>query len=113
MRKLLLVLAAGVLLAAGPPGDAAPPHVEWARTMVKGLRRDDTGYRHQDVSVKWKGVDGAAACECHTDCSGFRIYGHKDGTVAGHAWSTQKQSEYHDQGERHLAIGRLLVPVKP
>ena len=243
MRKLLLALAAAVLLAAGPPRDAEPAHVEWARTMVQGLRRDDTSYRHQDASVKWKGVDGAAAYECHTDCSGFlnallqrayglpddtlkewfgtrrplaktyhdaiekeshfqrithlgdvrpgdvlairypaddpenkdrnsghvllvvakprprkasaplvddteqwevavideshtghgktdtrhkeeggfapglgegvfRLYGHKDGTVAGHAWSTQKQSEYHDQGGRHLVIGRL-VQAKP
>ena len=38
----------------------------------------------------------------------FRTYTQKDGTIAGHSWSTQKRSEYHDQGGRHLVIGRLL-----
>jgi hypothetical protein len=244
MTMAFLALAAGLSLAADSPREAEPPHVEWARAMVQGLRRDDTSDRHQGGSVRWKGINGAAGYECHTDCSGFlnallgrayglpdstfrewfgtrrpsartyhdaiesqnhfrrithlrdarpgdvlairypaddpenkdhntghvllvvetprprqasapvvdgteqwevavidqsrsghgpwdtrhqkeggsaaglgqgvfRVYTRGDGTVAGHAWSTQRKSEYHDQGGRHLVIGRLRVQEKP
>jgi hypothetical protein len=244
MRPLLLTLAAGLLLAADSPKDTEPPHVEWARVLVQGVRRDDTTYRHKDTAVQWKGIDGATGYQCHTDCSGllnallqrayglsddtlkewfgtrrplakayyeaidnrshfkrigrvqdvrpgdiiaikypaddpenqdhntghvmlvvarpqprrasappadgteqwevavidesrsghgttdtrhkegggfvpgigqgvFRLYTKEDGTIAGHSWSTQKRSEYHDQNGRHLVIGRLLVRPMP
>ncbi len=71
MCKLLLALAAGLLLAADSPRDVEPPHLAWARNLVRGVRRYDTSYRHEDASVRWKGIGVAAGSACHTDCSGF------------------------------------------
>jgi hypothetical protein len=46
-------------------------HVSWAQELVKGLRPENTSYRHRPTTVRWKGVDGARDYESHTDCSGF------------------------------------------
>lgn len=46
-------------------------HLDWARTLVRELRPEDTSYQHKPAYVKWKGEGGARAYESHTDCSGF------------------------------------------
>jgi hypothetical protein len=57
----------------GPSADqpATPKHLEWATRLLADVRPGTTTtYRHKKTSVRWRGVNGAAASECHTDCSG-------------------------------------------
>ena len=52
--------------------------------MARHVRPEDTSYSHKNSAVTWKGIDGAGAFACHTDCSGFinallrRAYGFTD-----------------------------------
>jgi hypothetical protein len=54
-------------------GTRAPKltRLDWALMLVNGLAPENTSYRHKNISVKWKGIDGAADYESHADCSGF------------------------------------------
>jgi hypothetical protein len=73
----------------------APAHLDWAVKMVAGLKIENTSYRHKDLCVQWKGIDGAQEFVSHADCSGFlnelfkRAYGLSDDTFTDW-WNTKR-----------------------
>ena len=90
------------------PRKASAPLVEDTEQWeVAVIDESHTGHGKADTRHKEEGGFGAGLGQ-----GVFRVYGHKDTTVAGHSWSTQNQSEYHDQGGRHFVIGRL-AQAKP
>jgi hypothetical protein len=116
-----------MLLTAVPPapGEAAHPrrrpparrtHLEWAVLLVKHLRPGDTSYRHKNLSVKWKGVEGASRYESHADCSGFlnALLGRTHGYTADtfEKWLGARRPlarHYHDAVVNQNGFRRVLL----
>jgi hypothetical protein len=64
----LLLVIAGATTA---QRDLGKTPLDWARILVREVRPENTSYQHKRGVVKWKGEDGAAEYESHTDCSGL------------------------------------------
>src|SRR5262249_16041670 len=96
--------------------------LDWATLLVKNLRLENTSYRHKPTTVKWKGIDGAADYESHTDCSGFlnallkRAHGLTDDSLE--EWLGTKRplaKTYHDAitGQKKFRRILLVKDVQP
>ena len=72
---------------------------QWAVTVI-----DESMSYHGKSDTRYlaSGKDGHGAGR-----GVFRLYSDKEGHVMGHAWSLLRVSDYHDQDDRHLVIGRL------
>ena len=72
---------------------------QWAVAVI-----DESRSYHGPTDSRYlaSGKDGSGAGR-----GVFRLYTDKEGSFVGHAWSLSKVSEYHDQDDRHLVIGRL------
>ncbi len=75
---LVVVIVASPAFSAPPSKTATkvgaaqvPLHVQAAQQLVAEVALSDTTYDHGKGVVHWKGRDGAAKSECHTDCSGL------------------------------------------
>lgn len=109
-----------------PPGDKNTGHVMLAASIAKP--RDATkpivsGTKQWEVTVIDTSMSGHGSTDTRRNDDGeshaglgrgiLRLYTDKSGAVAGYAWSTFGNSDYHDQEERRLRIGRLIPGFKP
>ncbi len=73
LNRVVVGLFALILPLAGAPLAQAmtPPHLAAAEDLVAHVRPEDSSYQHKQGVVHWKGQEGAAKYESHTDCSGL------------------------------------------
>jgi hypothetical protein len=92
-----------MLVAAKPEAlKASKPHVEGTEQWEVAVIDECTSYHGKgDTRYREDGKGGGLGR------GAFRIYADKDGKIVGHAWSTLAASEYHDQEDRHLTVGRF------
>jgi hypothetical protein len=112
-------MAIGLMLIVAEPGRAQPSSadpVALATRLVDETRPEDNDYRHGEGLVTWRGVDGAARTQSHTDCSGLlnavfaRAFGLERDDFA--RWLGVRRplaSTYHDAIEQQRGFARIAA----
>jgi len=52
-------------------GEEPGSPLDWAQKLLGTTAASDTGYRHKDEVVEWRGFGGATKSQSQTDCSGL------------------------------------------
>jgi len=87
---------------------ASKPEVEGTMQWeVDVIDSSESGHGKTDTRRKDDGTFGAGVGE-----GVFRLYTDGKGQIVGYTWSTFANSDYYDQTERQLVIGRLDLPTK-
>lgn len=72
LRRRSALWAAGLsALSLTSQAQAAPPHVQWAETLISNLSPDQNEYAANPTYIHWAGIDGASVYANRTQCSSF------------------------------------------
>lgn len=71
---------------------------------VKVIDSSQSGHGKTDTRRRVDGTFGSGVGQ-----GSLRLYAAPQGNIAGYTWSTAANSEYYDQAQRHLVIGRLDI----
>ena len=100
-----------IMLVAEPPRRAksTKPEIQGTEQWeVAVIDSSKSGHGKTDTRRRDDGTFGSGVGE-----GVFRIYANRDGRIAGYAWSTFANSEYYDERQRHLVVGRMDSHFKP